>query len=433
MSTHRMPPETVVRMLLDNGFDKVKLFDADRATLRALAGTHIEVMVAVPNYMLATMCDASAASDWVDDNVTAYVRPGGVNIRYVAVGNEPFLRTYHGVYSKFTLPALKNIQKALDDAGHGNKIKATVPFNADIYDSPRSNPVPSAGDFRPEIRDTTIQILDFLAANRSPFIINIYPFLSLYDDPHFPTQFAFFNDTNTPLIDGDAVYTNVFDANLDTLLWALNKSGYPDMLVIVGEVGWPTDGDARANVENARAFNQGLLSHAQSGEGTPIRRGRIDVYLFSLIDENAKTVEPGAFERHWGLFEYDGKAKYALDLMGRGENRGLVSARGVEYMRRRWCVLKAEAEELEGLEESVSYACERSDCTSLGYGSSCNGIGYRGNASYAFNMYYQVGNQEEGRCVFDGLGEVTEEDPTDETCRFPVMIVGDESAAVVGV
>lgn len=39
----------------------------------------------------------------------------------------------------YTLPALKNIQTSLNNAGLGSSIKATVPFNADVYYSPDSN------------------------------------------------------------------------------------------------------------------------------------------------------------------------------------------------------------------------------------------------------------------------------------------------------
>ncbi|KAJ1406449.1 X8 domain [Sesbania bispinosa] len=220
--------------------------------------------------------------------------------------------------------------------------------------------------------------------------VNIYPFLGLYGNDHFPFDFAFINGSNKVLIDGNSVYTNVFDANLDTLYWALEKAGYPDMHVIVGEVGWPTDGDKNANVQNSKRFNMGLLKHALSGNGTPKRKGIIDIYLFSLIDEDAKSIAPGNFERHWGIFEFDGRPQNATEF---------------HY-----------------LAESTDYACSLSDCTALGYGSSCNGLTLQGNASYAFNMYYQVHNQMDWNCDFSGLAIITDENPSEKGCQFPVMI-----------
>ncbi|PON73357.1 Glycoside hydrolase [Parasponia andersonii] len=424
LATNQIPPRKVVRMLKENGFTKLKLFEADEWILAALIGTRIEVMVAIPNKLLEEMSrDPKAAASWVEANVTSYLYTGGVNIKYVAVGNEPFLEAYKGAYLHTTLPALMNIQQALNDQGVGGRVKATVPLNADIYYSPVANPVPSAGDFRPEIRDTTIELIQYLQVNEAPFTVNIYPFLSLYGDDYFPMDFAFFDGKNIkPLKDGDRVYTNVFDANFDTLVAALNKAGFPDMKIIVGEVGWPTDGDKNANIRNAKRFNQGMLQHALSGNGTPARNGKIDIYLFSLIDENAKSVEPGNFERHWGIFEYDGKPKYELDLSGSKKNKGLVAVDGVKYMLKRWCVMNPDAKYLDDLPEKIDYACSLSDCTALGYGSSCNNLSVGGNASYAFNMYYQVNGQNSWTCDFSGLAVVTDEDPSVGDCHYPVMI-----------
>lgn len=81
MATHPLPPKIVVQLLKDNGINKVKLFDADLLTMSALAGSDIEVMVAIPNIMLRTMTDYGAAKDWVKQNVARYNFKGGVNIK----------------------------------------------------------------------------------------------------------------------------------------------------------------------------------------------------------------------------------------------------------------------------------------------------------------------------------------------------------------
>ncbi|KAL9224484.1 hypothetical protein vseg_000512 [Gypsophila vaccaria] len=423
MSYNKLAADDVVEMLKNNGFEQLKLFEADEVILNALVGSDIEVMLAIPNNMLQQMSlNLDNALAWVDFNLTSFIYSGGVNIKYVAVGNEPLLQAYNGTYVNLIIPALRNIQAALNNAGYGNQIKATIPFNADVYYSPASNPVPSAGDFRPEVRDITLEILQVLHENNSPFTVNIYPFLSLYGNDHFPIDFAFFDGSNVPIRDQGVVYTNVFDANFDTLVSAMNKAGYSDMDIIVGEVGWPTDGDKYANVQNAKRFNQGLLEHVLNGEGTPLRKGKIDVYLFSLIDENAKSVAPGNFERHWGIFEFDGKPKYALDLAGMQEDRGLIPVEGVKYMPKRWCVLDPNANDAQDLAENIDYACSLSDCTALGYGCSCNHLTVQGNASYAFNMYYQVKGQNEWDCDFNGLATITDRDPSDGSCDFAVMI-----------
>ncbi|XP_051137755.1 glucan endo-1,3-beta-glucosidase 5 [Andrographis paniculata] len=416
-ATHPLPPSTVVKLLKDNGIQQVKLFDAESRVLNALSGSGIEVMVGIPNEMLAAIANSVAAAEkWVEKNVSAHVSSNSVDIRYVAVGNEPFLSTYNGTYLSTTLPAVQNIQAALIKAGLGSRVRVTVPLNADVYQSPTQQP--SSGDFRPDIRDAMLQIVGFLSQNGGPFTVNIYPFISLYNDPNFPVDYAFFDGYSSPIDDNGRIYANTFDANYDTLIWALQKSGFGNMTILVGEIGWPTDGDRSANLGYAQRFNQGFVSHMN--KGTPMRPGPISAYLFSLIDEDAKSIQPGNFERHWGIFNYDGTPKYNLSLGGGGS---LVAARDVRYLPRRWCVLSSSANLQDPqVAASVSYACGRADCTSLGYGTSCANLNAQQNISYAFNSYFQINNQLDIACRFGNLGSITTQDPSVGPCRFPVMI-----------
>ncbi|XP_039118747.1 glucan endo-1,3-beta-glucosidase 8-like [Dioscorea cayenensis subsp. rotundata] len=424
MATRKLPPHTIVKMLQDNGIKKVKLFDTDYNTMSALAGSGIEVMVAIPNDMLATMNDYDSAKLWVKKNVTRFNFEGGVNITYVAVGNEPFLKSYNGSFLKTTLPALKNIQSALSDAGYADTIKVTVPLNADVYESPANNPVPSAGRFREDIRDLMTQMVEFFHQTGAPFTVNIYPFLSLYGNPDFPVDFAFFDGASPPVIDGNIQYTNVFDANFDTLVSALNSIGFGDLPIIIGEVGWPTDGDINANTNFAQRFYNGLLKRLAANQGTPLRPNTyIETYLFGLIDEDAKSIAPGAFERHWGIFAFDGQPKYPLDLSG---SPTLTAAKDVQYLPQQWCVYNPNTKADVGskLIDNMNFACTYADCTALGYGSSCNGLDEKGNASYAFNSYFQTQGQKDGSCDFQGLAMVTTQNNSQGKCNFLVQIVG---------
>jgi hypothetical protein len=286
----------------------------------------------------------------------------------VAVGNEPFLGAYNG---SFTLPALENIQNALNDAGVGDRIKA------DVYNSPAKN---------------------------------------------------------QRVHDNGVTYTNVFEANFDTLVAALVAVGHGDMPIIVGEVGWPTDGDRRAKSSHAQRFYDGLLKRLASNRGTPARPSQhLDVYLFGLVDEDQKSVQPGSFERHWGIFRYDGQPKFAMDLSGQGRNTTLVPAKGVQYLSRTWCALnpKASRNDLgKLLGAKIDYACTNADCTPLGYGSTCNGMDAKGNASYAFNAYYQAQSQKDEACDFQGLALPTETDPSTAACNFTIQIATSAAAAV---
>ncbi|KAL3844351.1 hypothetical protein ACJIZ3_001754 [Penstemon smallii] len=405
-ASHPLHPSIIVKLLRDNGIQKVKLFDAEARVLNSFSGSGIEVMVGIPNEMLYSIANSvEAAERWVERNVSAHVSSNNVDIRYVAVGNEPFLSTYNGTFISTTFPAIRNIQAALIKAGLANRVKVTCPLNADVYQS--STEQPSTGDFRPDIRDLMIEIVNFLSLNGAPFTVNIYPFISLYNDANFPVDFAFFDGYSSPINDQGRIYTNVFDANYDTLVWALQKSGNGNLTIIVGEMGWPTDGDRNANVALAQRFNQGP--------------GPVDAYLFGLIDEDEKSVQPGNFERHWGIFYFDGTPKYNLSL---GSNsRGLVPASNVHHLPNRWCVMSSSAStEDPQVALSVSYACDRADCTSLGYGTSCSNLDARGNISYAFNSYYQEYNQLETACQFPNLSVITTTDPSIGSCRFNVMI-----------
>uniref|UniRef100_M8BG70 Glucan endo-1,3-beta-glucosidase 8 n=1 Tax=Aegilops tauschii TaxID=37682 RepID=M8BG70_AEGTA len=315
-------------MLKANGIMKVKLFDADPWPVGALLDSGIEVMLGIPNDMLEAMTSYGNAEDWVAENATSY--GDRLKLRYVAVGNEPFLKSYNGSFMETTVPALKNIQKALDEAGIGD-----------------------------------------------------------------------------------------------------TKAGVPGLKVIIGEVGWPTDGNKNANPKLARRFYDGLLKKLAKNEGTHLRQGKMDVYLFGLFDEDMKSIAPGNFERHWGILTYDGKPKFAMDLSGKGNDKQLTAVSGVEYLPKQWCVFDDEAAKEEGKDKlpgNIQYACASGDCTALGYGCSCNGLDEKSNISYAFNMYFQMQDQDVRACDFDGLATISDKNASTKECLFPVQII---SAATV--
>lgn len=83
-STHPLPPEIAVKLLKDNGFNKVKLFEAEPAVLRALGNSGIQVILGIPNDFLAPLASSVGhAVQWVSQNVSTYVSRYGVDIRYI--------------------------------------------------------------------------------------------------------------------------------------------------------------------------------------------------------------------------------------------------------------------------------------------------------------------------------------------------------------
>lgn len=84
LSTHRIAPHLVVDLLKVNKIQKVKLFDTDPTSLRALMGSGIQVMVGIPNELLAALASSVVNSDlWIKRSVSMFVGKGKVDIRYV--------------------------------------------------------------------------------------------------------------------------------------------------------------------------------------------------------------------------------------------------------------------------------------------------------------------------------------------------------------
>ncbi|XP_039123473.1 glucan endo-1,3-beta-glucosidase 8-like [Dioscorea cayenensis subsp. rotundata] len=159
----------------------------------------------------------------------------------------------------------------------------------------------------------------------------------------------------------------------------------------------------------AQSFYNGLLKRLAANQKTPLRPNTyIETYLFGLIDEDAKSIAPGAFEGHWGIFAFDGQPKYPLNLSG---SPTLTTTKDVTYLPQQWCVYNP----------NTNFACTYADCTALSYGSSCNGLDEKGNASYAFNSFFQTQGQTDGSCDFQGLAMVTTQNYSH---HFPVQIVG---------
>ncbi|XWS33237.1 hypothetical protein CRYUN_Cryun22dG0064100 [Craigia yunnanensis] len=376
IASHPLDPKTVVNMLKDNGIKKVKLFDADSITLNSLAGTDIDVMVGIPNLHLQDLSvKYSSAQAWVRKYQCA------------SLGNEPFLTSYNGTYTNSAFPAMKNILKALNEAGVGKDIKVSTPLNGDVYMTPTYKPLDVI--FRGDIADLMGQICEFLQENDVPFIVNIYPFFNLYQNPGFPKEYAFFDNNNSSDFDDDGVkYHNVLHANIDTLVAALKTAKTPDLPIIVGEVGWPTDGNVYATKQNAQRFYNGLLQKMASNDRTPLRpKKNPDVYMFSLFDEDFKSIDPVMFERHWGILSFDGQPKFPMDLSGKGQNKSLVGGKDVPYLEKQWCVHKKDVSDQNNLAVKVEWACNNTDCTTIVPGASCSVMGLDVNASVAFNMF----------------------------------------------
>ncbi|CAL9071817.1 unnamed protein product, partial [Musa textilis] len=69
----------------------------------------------------------------------------------------------------------------------------------------------------------------------------------------WPYTMSSFSVNEAPIHDGKA-YTNLFDATEDALVAALQKLGFPNILVTVMGMGWLTTGNTTATPEKATTY-----------------------------------------------------------------------------------------------------------------------------------------------------------------------------------
>ncbi|CAN1180219.1 Glucan endo-1,3-beta-glucosidase 9 [Linum perenne] len=419
-ASHPLPPREVVELLKSNSITRVRLFDSDPKVLEALSGSNIGVTVGIPNSMLRSFNSSKKASEsWVHDNVTRYFSAGrtGVRIESIAVGDEPFHKMYGDQFHPYVIGAAINIELALAKANLGNAMKVVVPCSSDSIQSESGSP--SKAHFRPELNKTMIELLALLNKHHSPFYVTISPFVSFQQDKNVSLNFALFKEANN----SRKKYKNSFDTSYDSVVSALSAAGFPDMDIVVAKVGWPTDGAPNATSQTAEVFMKGLMEHLRGKSGTPLRPKRppVETFIFSLLDENQRSIAgSGGFERHWGVFTFDGQAKYRIDF-GQGSKKGLVNAQNVNYLSPKWCVVNNN-KDMSNASSRALDACSAADCTALSPGGSCYNLSWPGNVSYAFNSYYQQHDQRRDSCDFGGLGLVTSVDPSFGACRFSVEI-----------
>ncbi|KAJ6929468.1 hypothetical protein NC652_013373 [Populus alba x Populus x berolinensis] len=102
----------------------------------------------------------------------------------------------------------------------------------------------------------------------------------------------------------------------------------------------------------------------------------------------------------------------------------LIAAYGVQYIPSQWCLLNEENKNLTMIQLKSAMPCSLADCRRLDYGSSCNKLDFDGNVSYAFNMYFQVHDLDEGACDFNGLAMMVKTNACRGDFHFPLQLVG---------
>jgi exo-beta-1,3-glucanase (GH17 family) len=287
----------VVQLYKSNRITAMRVYNVDPATLQALSGSNIDLILDTGNGQLANLAaSASNADAWVKANVQSQQR---LNIKYIAVGNEV---PDQGGSTTDILPAMKNVHDALARAGlTGIKVSTAV------HSGVAEGFPPSQGAFKATASHMP-PIAQYLASIGSPLLANIYPYFSFKGTPGIDIRYALFTFPGTNVPDGGNNYQNLFDALVDTMYSALERAGATRVPIVVSESGWPSAGDPDATAANARTYNQNLINHV--GKGTPKRPGPIEAYIFAMFNEDQKNGLPT--EKHFGLFNPNKSPAYPI-------------------------------------------------------------------------------------------------------------------------
>ncbi|KAJ4760273.1 hypothetical protein LUZ62_070648 [Rhynchospora pubera] len=268
-------PSDVVGLYQSKGIRAMRIYFPDQDTFNALKGTGIDLAMDVPNDVLPSLAnDASAAANWVQNNVLAH---DGVSFKYIVVGNELF-----GDAANDILPAMSKIWDALCSAGRCNQIQVSTAVSFAVV---KNSYPPSSGEFG------------------ESFMFPIVNFLK---------------NTGNPLM---VIYSALEKAGANP---ALEKKAGGNLAVdysvslIAVESGWPGSGGnpvgaslaVGATLSNAQTYNQNLINHVRNG--TPKRPGNLETYIFAMFNENKK--EGDEVERHFGLFNPDLSPIYPLNF-----------------------------------------------------------------------------------------------------------------------
>ncbi|KAK9169573.1 hypothetical protein Syun_001713 [Stephania yunnanensis] len=405
----------VVEILKSHHVTHVRLYNADRHMLSALANTGIEVMVGVNNEELLGIGKyPAAAADWVNKNVAAYLPE--TNITAIAVGSEVLTTIPRA--APYLVWAIGHLHRALVATNLNFQVKVSSPHSMDIIERPFP---PSTATFNPKMNTTMYLFLQFLKNTKSLFMLNAYPYYGYTTgNGIFPIDYALFKplapskqivDSNTALR-----YSSMFDAMVDAAYYsmeALNFSGIP---VVVTESGWPSLGGANepdATMENAETYATNLIHRVLNNSGPPSQpQIPISTYIYELFNEDKR---PGPLsEKNWGLFHTNGTAMYSQNLITLDMEEGNSSGGAL------FCVAKQDADE-SALEAGLNWACGpgKASCGAIQEGQPCyqpNSL--QSHASYAFNDYYQRMRSSGGTCDFGGTAMTTPIDPSHGSCIF---------------
>ncbi|WOG82400.1 hypothetical protein DCAR_0101564 [Daucus carota subsp. sativus] len=422
-------PAVTAKLLESTAIGKVRLYNADPAIVKALANTGIGIVIGLANGEIPGIAsDPNVAGQWVGANVLAFYPASNIDV--ITVGNEVMTSGDQGLMSQL-LPAMQNIQNALNAASLGGKVKVSTVHSMAVLAN--SDP-PSSGSFNSGFGDTMKALLQFQKATGSPFMINPYPFFAYQSDPRPETLAFCLFQPNAGRVDSASgiKYMNMFDAQVDAVKSALNSMGFKEIEIVVAETGWPYKGDPNesgTSVENAKAYNGNLINHLRSNVGTPLMPGKsVDTYIFALYDENLKP-GPGS-ERAFGLYKQDLSMVYDVGLTKNSQTPATPTTPKTPKTpstpatpspkAAAWCVPKPGVSDAQ-LQSNLDYVCGHGlDCSPIQPGGACyEPATLQAHAAYAMNLYYQNSGKNSWDCDFVQTATLSSTNPSYAGCNYP--------------
>ncbi|KZV53787.1 hypothetical protein F511_00053 [Dorcoceras hygrometricum] len=363
-------PTQVVGLLKAQQIRHVRLYNADRGMLLALANTGIRVTISVPNDQLLGLGQSnSTAAYWVSQNVVAHYP--ATNITTICVGSEVFNSLPN--VAPVLVKALRFIHAALVATNLDRQIKVSTPLASSII---LDSFPPSQAFFNHSWNPVLLPVLEFLQSTNSFFMLNIYPYFDyMQSNGVIPLDYALLKPlpSNKEAVDSNTLlhYTNVFDAMVDAAYFAMASLNITNLPVMVTETGWPSKGDANepdATIDNANTYNSNVIRHILNKTGTPKYPGiGVRTYIYELYNEDMK---PGPLsEKNWGLFDANGVPVYVLHLIDSG------SVLANDTTNQTYCTAKDGADE-KMVQAALDWACGpgKVDCSPILQGQACYDI-----------------------------------------------------------
>ncbi|KAI4321255.1 hypothetical protein MLD38_034655 [Melastoma candidum] len=414
-------PTQVVALLKSQNIRHIRLYDADRGMLVALANSGIQVMVSVPNEQILGVGQSnSTAANWVSQNVVAHYP--ATNITAIAVGSDVLTSLPNA--APILVNALKFIHSALVASNLDREIKVSTPLSSSLILDPFP---PSNAFFNKSLSSVLVPMLSFLQTTSSYLMLNVYPYYDyMQSNGLILLDYALFKPlpSNKEAVDPNTLlhYTNVFDAAVDAAYFAMSYLNFTNVPVVVTESGWPSKGDSNepdATMDNANTYNSNLIRHILNNTGTPKHPGiAVSTYIYELYNEDAKSGPIS--EKNWGLFDQNGRPIYILHLTGSG------SVLANDTTNQTYCTAREDADP-KMLQAALDWACGagKVDCSPLMQGEPCyEPDTVAAHATYAFDTYYHQTGKAPGSCDFNGVAAVTTTDPSHDTCLFNRSSVG---------